>query len=306
MVISPILSVPTLDKVHLKTHDYTLKVSNRFRGVQSIDEQGIITGEKLFYNSPTINVTVETDRQGQECLKVFFNPNKIHQEQVLKECISVGIDFPILESKVIRTDIERHQQLSQSLIGYHSIFNQSATGRTLRTTNNQSFRIGTASVQLEIYDKSVQANLEHENIVRIETRYLKPNYLQKQGITTFESLLNADIIKLMNLYIRPKEMYFGNLEKLQGNKGIEQVGNYINILERLHQVSSRPITAFMNQGYLMELGIDKVLDIIKCADIPKQKRYNAKKQVLKVASEMIVPQRADMVREIMSYFNLAS
>jgi hypothetical protein len=306
MLISPILGRPTIDKIHLKSMDFRVKTSNMLRGNISLDEQGRTEREKYYFNSSTINLTVEPDRQGKDCLKVFFNPNKVEHEQVLQECRQVGIDFPILESQVIRTDIERHQQLQQSLLSYHSIFNQSLSGRTLKTTNNQSFRVGTGTIQIEIYDKSIQAKLKEPNIVRIESRYLKPNYLQKQGIYTLESLLNADTSKLMQLYIRPKDMYLSNLSKLQGNQAVEQVGNYIRLLEQLHQTSSRPATDWLMMINLESLGIDKVLDMVKSANIKKEKRYNDRKQVLKVASKLNMPQRSDMVREILSYFNLAS
>ncbi len=306
MLISPILSSPTIDKVHLKSFDFKVRTSNVLRANISLDEQGRTEREKYYFNSPTINVTVEPDRQGKDCLKVFFNPNKVEPNQVLLECRQAGIDFPILESQVIRADIERHQQLSQCLYSYHSIFNQAVSGRTLKTTNNQSFRIGTGTMQLEIYDKSIEAKLSEPNIIRIESRYMKPNYLQKQGIYTLESLLNSDTSKLMQLYNRPKDMYLSNLEKLKGNKAVEQVGDYIRLLEQLHQTNSRPITTFMNKGFLMTLGLETVLMIIQSADIPKQKRYNDKKQVLKVASEISVPEQADKVKEILSYFNLAS
>ena len=306
MLISPILSSPTIDKIHLKSFDFKVKTSNILRGNISIDEQGRTEREKYYFNSPTVNITIEPDKQGKDCLKVYFNPNKIEPNQVLLECRQAGIDFPILESQVIRADIERHQQLNQSLYSYHSIFHQAASGRTLKTTNNQSFRIGTGSMQIEIYDKSLQAKLIDPNIIRIESRYLKPNYLQKEGIYTLESLLNSDTSKLMQLYNRPKDMYLSNLAKLQGNKAVEQVGDYIRLLEQLHQTNSRPITTFMNKGFLMTLGLETVLMIIQSADIPKQKRYNDRKQVLKVASEISIPEQADKVKEILSYFNLAS
>jgi len=306
MLISPILGRPTIDKIHLKSFDFKVKTSNILRGNLSLDEQGRTTREKLYYNSQTINVTVEPDRQGKDCLKVFFNPNKVEHKQVLQECRQVGIDFPILESQVIRADIERHQQLNQSLYSYHSILDQSTSGQNLKTKNNQTFRIGTRSLQIEIYDKSVESKLKEPNIVRIESRYLKPNYLQKQGIYTLESLLNADTSKLMDLYIKPQNMYLSNLAKLQGNREIEQVGNYIRLLEQLHQTSSRPATDWLMMINLESLGIDKVLDMVKSANIKKEKRYNDRKQVLKVASKLNMPQRSDMVREILSYFNLAS
>jgi hypothetical protein len=222
------------------------------------------------------------------------------------DCRQAGIDFPILESQVIRADIERHQQLNQSLYSYHSIFHQATSGRTLKTTNNQSFRVGTGSIQIEIYDKSLQAKLIDPNIIRIESRYLKPNYLQKEGIYTLESLMNADTSKLMQLYIRPKDMYLSNLAKLQGNKTVEQVGDYIRLLEQLHQTSNRPTTDFLQSICLDTIGIEQVLNIIQSADIPKRKRYNAKQYVLKQIPKLSIPQQADKVREILSYFNLAS
>jgi hypothetical protein len=283
-----------------------MKGNHRLRGAISLNEQGITEREKYYFNSPTVNITVEPDKQGRDCLKVYFNPNKIETNQVLNECRQTGIDFSILESQVIRADIERHQQLRQSLYSYHNIFNQSASGRTLKTTNNESLRIGTGAMQIEIYDKSVQAKLDVPNIVRIESRYLKPNYLQKQGITTLESLLNADTSKLMQLYIKPKSMYLSNLEKLQGNRAVEQVGNYIKILERLHQTSNRPVSDFLQSICLNTIGIEQVLNIIQSADIPKQKKYNAKQYVLKQIPKLHIEQQADKVREILSYFNLAS
>jgi hypothetical protein len=306
MLISPILNVPTIDKIHLKSFDFKVKTSNILRGNISLDEQGRTEREKYYFNSPTVNITVEPDRQGKDCLKVFFNPNKVEPNQVLLECRQAGIDFPILESQVIRADIERHQQLNQSLYSYHSIFNQAVSGRTLKTTNNQSFRIGTGTMQIEIYDKSLQAKLSEPNIIRIESRYLKPNYLQKSGIYNLESLLNADTSKLMQLYSKPKNMYLGNLEKLQGNKAVEQVGDYIGMYEQLHRTSSRPVTSFAFNVCLNTIGIETALMINKSANITKQQRYNGRKQLLKIASEMNLPQQESRVKEILSYFNLAS
>jgi hypothetical protein len=239
-------------------------------------------------------------------LKVFFNPNKIEPNQVLLECRQAGIDFPILESQVIRADIERHQQLNQSLYSYHSILDQSTSGRNLKTKNNQTFRIGTRSLQIEIYDKSIEAKLSEPNIIRIESRYMKPNYLQKSGIYNLESLLNADTSKLMQLYVKPKDMYLGNLEKLQGNKAVEQEGNYIRLLEQLFQTSSRPGTTWLMIINLESIGMDNVLDMIKSAKIKKEQRYDLRKKILKLGSQMNLPQQESRVKEILSYFNLAS
>ena len=306
MLISPILNVPTIDKIHLKSFDFKMQTSNILRGNISLDEQGRTEREKYYFNSPTINLTVEPDRQGKDCLKVFFNPNKVEPNQVLLECRQAGIDFPILESQVIRADIERHQQLNQSLYSYHSILDQSTSGRNLKTKNNQTFRIGTRSLQIEIYDKSIEAKLSEPNIIRIESRYMKPNYLQKSGIYNLESLLNADTSKLMQLYVKPKDMYLGNLEKLQGNKAVEQEGNYIRLLEQLFQTNSRPGTTWLMIINLESIGIDNVLDMLKSAKIKKEQRYDLRKKILKLGSQMNLPQQESRVKEILSYFNLAS
>jgi len=306
MLISPVLNVPTIDKIHLKSFDFNMKISNILRGNISLDEQGRTEREKYYFNSPTINLTVEPDRQGKDCLKVFFNPNKVEPNQVLLECRQAGIDFPILESQVIRADIERHQQLNQSLYSYHSILDQSTSGRNLKTKNNQTFRIGTRSLQIEIYDKSIEAKLSEPNIIRIESRYMKPNYLQKSGIYNLESLLNADTSKLMQLYVKPKDMYLGNLEKLQGNNAVEQEGNYIRLLEQLFQTNSRPGTTWLMIINLESIGMDNVLDMIKSAKIKKEQRYDLRKKILKLGSQMNLPQQESRVKEILSYFNLAS
>lgn len=306
MLISPILDLPTIDKIHLKSFDFNMKISNILRGNISIDEQGRTEREKYYFNSPTVNITVEPDRQGKDCLKVFFNPNKVEPNQVLLECRQAGIDFPILESQVIRTDIERHQQLNQSLYSYHSILDQSTSGRNLKTKNNQTFRIGTRSLQIEIYDKSIESKLSEPNIVRIESRYMKPNYLQKSGIYNLESLLNADTSKLMQLYVKPKDMYLGNLEKLQGNNAVEQEGNYIRLLEKLFQTNSRPGTTWLMIINLESIGMDNVLDMIKSAKIKKEQRYDLRKKILKLGSQMNLPQQESRVKEILSYFKLSA
>jgi len=306
MLISPILDLPTIDKIHLKSFDFNMKISNILRGNISLDEQGRTEKEKYYFNSSTINLTVEPDRQGKDCLKVFFNPNKIEFNQVLLECRQAGIDFPILESRVIRADIERHQQLNQSLYSYHSILDQSTSGRNLKTKNNETFRIGTQSLQIEIYDKSIEAKLSEPNIIRIESRYMKPNYLQKSGIYNLESLLNADTSKLMQLYIKPKDMYLGNLEKLQGNNAVEQEGNYIRLLEQLFQTNSRPGTTWLMIINLESIGMDNVLGMIKSAKITKEQRYDLRKKILKLGLQMNLPQQESRVKEILSYFKLSA
>jgi hypothetical protein len=101
-------------------------------------------------------------------------------------------------------------------------------------------------------------------------------------------------------------MYLSNLSNLQGNKSLEEVGNYISMYEQLHQTSSRPVTSFALNVCLNTLGIETALMINKAANITRNQRYNGRKQLLKIASGLSTPVQSDMVREILSYFNLAS
>lgn len=135
---------------------------------------------------------------------------------------------------------------------------------------------------------------------------MKPNYLQKSGIYNLESLLNADTSKLMQLYVKPKDMYLGNLEKLQGNNAVEQEGNYIRLLEKLFQTNSRPGTTWLMIINLESIGMDNVLDMIKSAKIKKEQRYDLRKKILKLGSQMNLPQQESRVKEILSYFKLSA
>ena len=101
-------------------------------------------------------------------------------------------------------------------------------------------------------------------------------------------------------------MYLGNLEKLQGNKAVEQVGDYIRLYEQLHRTSSRPTTDFLQSISLDRIGIEQILNIIRSADIPKRKRSKAKQYILKQVPKLSIPQQESRVKEILSYFNLAS
>ena len=72
MLISPILDRPTIDKIHLKSFDFNMKTSNILRANITVDEQGRTEREKYYFNSPTMNITVEPDRQGKRLFESFL------------------------------------------------------------------------------------------------------------------------------------------------------------------------------------------------------------------------------------------
>jgi len=304
MVFSPVLSYPTIDKIELITDNFYLNSDNYFRNLPEYF-RGEKIREKSIYNSPICNMTVKPDFHNVPTLKLSFNPNKNEIEQVQKECRRVGIDFPILESKLVRVDIERHQQLHFGLKGYHSILEQSKSGKQIEAITEDSFRIGSASNGIQFYDKSAQFKLDIPRIVRVETQIKGMEYLRKNGITTMETLLNADVKQLMKLYNQPKVLYLRNLEKLEGNKSID-IGNDVRHLEELYRTSNRFLTTFLQQIAISSKSIEDIFAIIDCSSLPTQQKSNARKHVRKLSIGISTPDRQGMIKELLSYFKLSA
>ena len=304
MVFSPVLSYPTIDKIELITDNFYLNSDNYFRNLPEYF-RGEKVREKSIYNSPICNMTVKPDFHNVPTLKLSFNPNKNEIEQVQKECRRVGIDFPILESKLVRVDIERHQQLQFGLIGYHSILGQSKSGKHINAIVQDSFRIGSESNGIQFYDKSAQLKLETPKIIRAETQIKGMQYLRKNGITTMETLLNADVKQLMKLYNQPKVLYLRNLEKLEGNKSID-IGNDVRHLEELYRTSNRFLTTFLQQIAISSKTIEDIFAIIDSSSIPTQQKSNARKYIRKLSIGISTPDRQGMIKELLSYFKLSA
>jgi hypothetical protein len=304
MVFSPVLSYPTIDKIELITDNFYLSLDNYFRNLPEYF-RGEKIREKSIYNSEICNMTIKPDFHNVPTLKLSFNPNKNEIEQVVKECRKVGIDFPILESKLVRVDIERHQQLHFGLKGYHSILEQSKSGKQIEAITEDSFRVGSASNGIQFYDKSAQFKLDIPRIVRAETQIKGMEYLRKNGITTMETLLNADVKQLMKLYNQPKVLYLRNLEKLDGNSSID-IGNDVRHLEELYRTSNRFLTTFLQQIAISSKTIEDIFAIIDSSSIPTQQKSNARKYIRKLSIGISTPDRQGMIKELLSYFKLAS
>ena len=304
MVFSPVLSYPTVDKIELITDNFYLNSDNYFRNLPEYF-RGEKIREKSIYNSEICNMTIKPDFHNVPTLKLSFNPNKNEIEQVVKECRKVGIDFPILESKLVRVDIERHQQLHFGLKGYHSILEQSKSGKQIEAITEDSFRVGSASNGIQFYDKSAQFKLDIPRIVRAETQIKGMEYLRKNGITTMETLLNADVKQLMKLYNQPKVLYLRNLEKMQGSSSID-IGNHVKHLEQLHKTSNRFFTTFLSQIAISSITIEDIFSIIDCSSLPRQQKTNARNHVRKLSIGISTPDRKGLIKELLSYFKLSA
>jgi hypothetical protein len=306
MVFSPVLSYPTIDKIELITDNFYLSQDNYFRNLPEYF-RGEKVREKSIYNSEICNMTIKPDFHNVLTLKLSFNPNKNEIEQVLRECRRVGIDFPILESKLVRVDIERHQQLQFGLIGYHSILGQSKSGKHINAIVQDSFRIGSDSNGIQFYDKSAQLKLETPKIIRAETQIKGMEYLRKNGITTMETLLNADVKQLMKLYNQPKVLYLRNLQKMEGSSSID-IGNHVRHLEELEKDKTIKnfFTTFLNQMSISSRPVEDIFAIIDCSSLPRPKKTNCRNLLRKLSIGISTPDRQGMIKELLSYFNLAS
>jgi hypothetical protein len=306
MEFSPILSYPTIDKIELITDNYYLTPGNCFTYIPEY-YKGEKVREKSIYNSSICNMTIKPDFHNIPTLKLSFNPNKNEIEQVIEECRQVGIDFPILESKLTRVDIERHQQLKYGLSGYHSILNQSKSGKHINAIVEDSFRIGSKSNGIQFYDKSAQLKLNTPGIVRVESQIKGMEYLHKNGITTMETLLNADMKQLMKLYNQPKILYLRHLEKLDSDNYLD-IGNDVNHLMQLYGTTKHFFTTFLQQSCITSSGrqIEHYFNVINSAPLPNQQRTNCRNVLRKLAISTSNPDKGAMVKEILSYFSLAS
>jgi hypothetical protein len=261
---------------------------------------GDILSENKYCNLPGINLTVRKDKQGNNAAFIYFNPNKVDEGFLISQCNRAGLDFDMANSNVIRLDLERHQQLNFNVKSYHSVLSAAASGRKDIISHNGTYTTGSRAIQWQLYDKSLQVKLDIPNICRGETRYLKPHYLVKAGLNQYQDLAAADLMKLYN---KPFELYLNNLSKIGQDR--ELIGQDIQQLEHLFKVSSRAMQTFLNIKGIEGNGLDYFLQLIQAADIPKQKRYNAKKYLLGLSDKLNMGFKSEMVRELLSYFNAA-
>lgn len=304
MELSSEIGLPTIDKIGLFSTDFFLKKSNKFtKTTESVG--GKITKQKLFFNSSSCSITVRKGYKSDQVMQLLFNPNKASIESILADCKFVGIDFPLLASSLNRVDVERHQKLDYNLKAYHSILNQCVSGNHVKGIINSTFRIGSKSNSIQFYDKSVESNLNVPGIVRVESSLRKPEYINRNGITTLESLLNADTTKLMQLYNQPKSLYLKHLDDFTASSHTD-IGSLLSEFERTYKSESKFLTKFLSLYGLHSIGVDNMRTIIESSNIPSQQKSNARKFIARLsASGKADFLGSSMIKEILSYFSLA-
>jgi hypothetical protein len=303
MEILPFLRCPTIDKIGLFTSSFDLSSFNKLQTSRTI-YQGSITSEKKIFNSTVMNVTIKKNFHGVDVMQLMFNPNKVSVDQVKHECDFVGLDFDLMNSKLNRVDIERHQKLNFKLSGYHSLLSHGTSGNHIKGITNSTFRLGTSNVGIQLYDKSAKEKLDVQGIVRVETQIKKPEYLNRNDVFTLNCILSADEKKLMELYNIPKKLYLRNLDSLRNNE--HDISDLVTCLNDCVENNQKFLQAFFTNFAVNEIGLEKLFNVFDCANLTSKQKSNAKKYVRESGIFSQLVNSRSMVDEILSYFTLAA
>jgi hypothetical protein len=247
-------------------------------------------------------LTIKKNFNGVDVLQLMFNPNNVTLEQIENECNFVGLDFDLMNSKLNRVDIERHQQLSHKLVGYHSLLSQGVSGNHIKGITNSTFRLGTANVGIQLYDKSLKEKLEIQGIVRVETQIKKPEYLNRSNIFTLSDILLADNSKLMELYNIPKKLYLRNLDNLRNSE--HDHSELVDLFNNCVENDRHFLQSFLSRYAIENIGLNVLLNVLDCANITAKQKSNSKKYLRQNVS--FSKNSFSMVDEILSYFTLVA
>lgn len=303
MEILPFLRSPTIDKIGLFTSAFDLNKINKLHTSRTI-YQGSVTNEKKIFNSTVMQLTIKKNFHGVDVIQLMFNPNNVTVDQVKNECDFIGLDFDMMNSTLNRVDIERHQKLNYKLSGYHSLLSHGTSGNHIKGITNSTIRLGTASVGIQLYDKSAKEKLDVQGIVRVETQIRKPEYLNRNDVFTLNCILAADEKKLMELYNIPKKLYLRNLDNLRDNE--HDVSDLVSCLNDCVENNQKFLQAFFTKFAVNEIGLDKLFNVLDCANLTSKQKSNAKKYVRETGMFSGPVSNRSMLDEILSYFALAA
>lgn len=308
----------TIDKIILKSKDFSFNPKTgsdngflwQWNNSGAMFNGVINEGEKRYWlNDYEFNLDVSNDRQGIESLKINFNPNRIDILRLQGLLTNSGLGVNLMNAKVLRSDFERTIKLNYSQMAYHPLLkgmklNESIRERTEGNINNKSLYLGTTARQLCCYDKSIEqsrkGNILESNLVRIETRLLKPKENLKYGINTLKQLLQYDINEL---YVASLGAIINPL-KLSDDVIIQLSDNYSKYESMIEQFGTKGNKYFWHNLGLENIGLDVANLYASSLNLTRQQKYYIKKQNRNMAKLMNKPDES-MVFELMKYFKIA-
>jgi hypothetical protein len=283
-----------LDKVVLKTGMFDI-VPDHTMTRMTVTQPGQDSKHRYFYNGGSYSIEVRPDKQGYPAAFVTYNPAKLDRP-IEHLCSLAGVHLDTQTANVLRLDIARDKRLSYGVEAYHQVLRAASGGHNRVRTFAGTITTGNNRGQLCLYDKSKESKLPDPGICRLEVRYLKPVLIRQLGIQTLHDLTRSD---LFDLYCQGGKRYLPNLNGVGLDS--ETIGNGVALLQHLYATNSRPLTTFLSVSGILALGgTDAALQVLRAANLPKQKFYLAKQQIMKLGD--ISGQDSSTKHEILQYF----
>lgn len=262
----------TVDKIRLKTTSFEVSkkaqltiqpVTVNLNGESNHRNSYLFTdaygkpqyGQKAYLNVPErVNLSISNFKGTPQC-SISINPNKLHHkykavdsfdmtlsgvESIQYELKEYGIEFDLASSLIIRLDMMKQKQLSDSLMAHHLVLSSMAGKWQKRWSYNQTYVFGNDQHETMFYDKGEESKLAVENFIRCEIRALKAKSVRAiYGLKTYSDLLNTDSLHLNNAYnkhlidrvigeMNPKHSYCSIIDIIQfyvnhyGQSGIQK------------------------------------------------------------------------------------
>ena len=194
-------------KVKHRTHPMSEQVNLDNEYLLTTKDGHPVHGQAMFGNTPNVQVTISKRKDGTLGMLIGTNPNKWHhpfnasndpaeyarfRSGLNDELKSLGIDCNLPGAQIHRIDLAKQKQMSSPLYSYHQVFDSIHARRQMDTRFMDTIRIGNQQRQAVIYDKQKELGLplEHKDLVRLETRFLKSETSSKY--TGLKSLSDLD------------------------------------------------------------------------------------------------------------------
>lgn len=292
-----------IDKIRMVNYDFRVKSDHRlttmygkYPGDDSLHQR------KRFYNSELGVIELHKDIRNNDVCVLTYNPNKVGIEACVQLCRDAGILMNVDDSRPIRLDIARDSVLSMNTTAYHPVFQYAMSGRVRwNVAHNTTCRIGNELSEIGFYDKSKESKLDTPGIHRLELRLRKSTYIKKAGILNFTDLKQHDTDMLLEIYRQNGMRILPNL--IIKNEQVEQIGNMVMMLERCYTDFKRPLTTFFSIYGVMSFSSETIYTAIQTANLTKQQKYAARKQLNEYMSLIKLNSPASFVQqEIINYF----
>lgn len=230
-----------------------------------------IRANSIYFNHNLFNFNVNT--LGAQ---VIFNPSKIlHpynlctdisevkrvKDIVSKEMGKIGIKLNMDNCSINRIDLAKQQVLDKSIYSYRPAFDFMNGKRVKKVGFETGYRWGNNSHEAQIYDKSVESNLNFKNLNRLEVKFKKTKYIQKNtGLNTFGHVLQMDPNDINGIY----NNYLNN-SIFQAHKSNQLVLDFNTEVQKLAYYKNSGRNAVLN--YLVVSTIDVLISKFGSIDV---------------------------------------